>query len=567
MEYLRKIIRNYYFYLLLILLLAAFFRLYQLGSIPAGLLNDEANKGYDAYSLLLTGKDQWGAFLPLTNLRGFGDYPPPLYQYLSIVPIALLGLSAFSVRVVSAFAGVTSVLAIFFVGRKLFNEKVGLYAALLLAILPWAVGLSRVGMEANLAIPLLLIALFFGIKNYGKHTLRNLIISSLFLAVTLYTYSAFTLFAPLVFVVILFDNFSKKLGIKKIFIPIILFGLIALPLFINKGSASVRFSQVGLTTNVNSIGLLDNLNMQIGQCKSQYAPVLCKIADNKVVLFSSVFAKNYLAHFSPNFLYVNGTVTQYSILQERGLDYIFASVLLILGLYYLLKINPNKKVSLVLILLFLLAPIPDSLTGDGNFSRASMMQPMLVLIDAIGLYYLISILSLIKKFYIKALVISLVSFVVVFSVFSFLVTYTTYFKNNYSIYSQYGYQDLMQKVYSERNNYDRIYISKHLNDTKQYIYYLFYERYNPEKFQNKVNVSYSLTSDGWSSIDKIDNIYFVQNPPAISSDSALTKQKILIISTPVDFPKSIKPVFDVKDKLGNVIFMAVDASDLLYYKW
>jgi len=337
------------------------------------------------------------------------------------------------------------------------------------------------------------------------------------------------------------------------------------PLFINKGSASVRFSQVGLTTNINSIGLLDNLNTQIGQCKNQYAPIFCKIVDNKIVLFSSTFIKNYLSHFSPNLLYVNGTVTQYSILPERGLDYIFASILLILGLYYLVKINNNKKVSFILILLFLLSPIPDSLTGDGNFSRASAMQPMMVLIEAVGIYYLISIIGLVKNVYTKSLAFSLIILVVVFSVSSFFITYTTYFKNNYSIFSQYGYKDLMTTVAKEKGNYDRVYISSHLNDAKQYVYYLFYNRYDPKNYQTKKEVSYSLASDGWVSVNKLENIYFINSVLPVEQDSSLSSQKVLVISSPKDFPKAIKPIFTVKDKLGNVIFEAINLSDLIRY--
>ena len=97
MENLRKL-NKYSLYLVLVILLAAFLRFYQLGNIPAGLTNDEANTGYDAYSILLTGKDQWGTFLPITNFKGFGDFPPPIYRYLSVIQIHFLGLNPFAVR-------------------------------------------------------------------------------------------------------------------------------------------------------------------------------------------------------------------------------------------------------------------------------------------------------------------------------------------------------------------------------------------------------------------------------------------------------------------------------------
>jgi hypothetical protein len=76
-----------------------------------------------------------------------------------------------------------------------------------------------------------------------------------------------------------------------------------------------------------------------------------------------------------------------------------------------------------------------------------------------------------------------------------------------------------------------------------------------------------MTTDGWVSVDKIGNIYFVPNPPTGSQLEKMSSLNCLIISSPLDFPKSIKPVFVVKDKLGNVIFEAVRSVDLLRYKW
>lgn len=557
---------KYKFFLFFILLIAVFLRFYQLGGIPAGLTNDEANTGYDAYSILLTGKDQWGTFLPTTNFIGFGDYPPSVYRYLTIIPIYFFGLNQFSIRMVSALAGVLSVLALYFLIRKLFNEKAAIFSSFLFAIMPWAVGLSRIGIESNVAILLILIALWFGIKKDKKHLLRDLSFSAIFLSLSIYTYSAYTLFSPIIFLLLILINLKNKLNLKFFAVPVFIFLIFIIPIILQKNSASTRFSQVGFTTNINSIGLKDTLNMQIGQCQSRYNPVICRVFDNKIVLFSSTFVKNYLSHFSPNFLYISGTPTQYSILDERGVDYLFGSVLLILGFYYLLKINKDKKLSFLIIFLFLLAPVPDALTGDGNYSRASIMQPFIVLMDGLGLFFVYTTVKNIDNKYIKNFIFFISAFIIIFSSSSFFIRYTTYFKNNYSIFSQYGYEDLMTKVAKDKSNYERIYISSHLNDAKQYVYYLFYNKYNPSKYQSKKEVSYNITSSGWISIDRLENIYFISNILPIEEDKSLSERKVLIISNPKDFPKNLNPIFTVKDKLSNVIFKAVSLSDLLEYK-
>src|SRR3989344_3677076 len=94
--------------LLIILLIAAFLRLWKLGSIPPGLTADEASLGYNAYSIINSGRDFWGETFPII-FKSFGDYTPGLYVYLSIPFIAIFGLNEISVRLLSAISGILTV--------------------------------------------------------------------------------------------------------------------------------------------------------------------------------------------------------------------------------------------------------------------------------------------------------------------------------------------------------------------------------------------------------------------------------------------------------------------------
>jgi len=89
--------------LVFILLLAAILRFWGLGSNPPALSWDEAAWGYNAYSLGIDGRDEFGRFLPLAYLESFGDFKPPLYAYLTILPVKLFGLNEFATRFASAF--------------------------------------------------------------------------------------------------------------------------------------------------------------------------------------------------------------------------------------------------------------------------------------------------------------------------------------------------------------------------------------------------------------------------------------------------------------------------------
>ena len=556
------IFKNKYLIILFLLFAVAFFlRFYELENIPAGFLNDEANAGYDAYSILLTGRDQWNNILPLNNFIGFGDFPRPIHRYLLLIPVYLFGLNEFSIRFISAFSGVLSVVALFFLVKKLVNKTAAFFSAFLFAVMPWAIGLSRIGHESNIAIFFLIVALILGLVQKSSKSLYYCVI---FLAFAMYTYSAYILYAPIVLTLVLYFNYKKEIGYKTLLKPLILFLIIISPIVFQKNSASVRFSQVGLATNIENIGLINNLNDERGQCLIIFNPMVCKVTDNKAILYTSVFIKNYLSHFSPNFLYISGTSTQFSILPKRGLDYIFNFLPLIFGFVFLLKNNKQKKLNRIFISLFLLAPLPDSLTSDGNYVRASIMQPFIAVVTGLGYYYLINYL-INKNKTLKYIILLSIFVPISFSLISFFVVYITYFKNNYAIYSQFGYKNLVTNIKNSENFFDKIYLSSHLNDAKQYIYYLFYTKYDPVRYQQKNDVIYTNEQNGWISIDQIGKIYFVQRLPKVKDLESLPNKSVLLISNPVDFPKSIKAVFVVKDKLGNVIFKAVKLSDLLDY--
>src|SRR5258707_180293 len=134
-------------FLFCIVILAAVLRLWQLGGVPASIDWDEAALGYNGYSILLTGHDEYGSFLPIV-LRSFGDYKPALYAYFTIPFIKLFDLNASAVRMTSAIAGILAVLITYFLVKELFSKglfsnlkdsasSLALLSALLLAISPW----------------------------------------------------------------------------------------------------------------------------------------------------------------------------------------------------------------------------------------------------------------------------------------------------------------------------------------------------------------------------------------------------------------------------------------------
>src|SRR3990167_1137617 len=171
--------------LFLILLLASFLRFWRLDSFPA-LNADEAAIGYNAYSLVETGKDEHGNAWPI-HFQSFNDYKPGLYFYLVLPFVKVLGLSELAVRIPGALFGVATVLVVYFLCRELFPDKkleignwkleIGEFAALFLAISPWHIHFSRGGWEVNVAtffISLGLLLYLKGLKNPNYYVLSAL---------------------------------------------------------------------------------------------------------------------------------------------------------------------------------------------------------------------------------------------------------------------------------------------------------------------------------------------------------------------------------------------------------
>jgi len=134
------------FWLIIIVILTGFSRLWLLDRLPAGFTPDEAAFGYNAYSLLKTGRDEWGIpfwKLPLTGLKSFGDYKLPLLAFLIVPSVRIFGLNEFSTRLPNAVLGILSVSVMYVLASRLGGRKAGLLAAFLMFISPWNFSLAR----------------------------------------------------------------------------------------------------------------------------------------------------------------------------------------------------------------------------------------------------------------------------------------------------------------------------------------------------------------------------------------------------------------------------------------
>ncbi|MEK7565583.1 MAG: phospholipid carrier-dependent glycosyltransferase [Patescibacteria group bacterium] len=409
-----------------IILLAAFLRLYRLGEISPSLDWDEASLGWNAYSILKTGTDEYGKAWPV-SIRSFNDYKPPLYVYAAVPSIAIFGLNEFAVRFPSALAGILTVLLTFFLVKELTRNRLLSYCVTaLLAISPWSIQFSRGAFEANFA-------LFFFVL--GAYLLLKFPLLSVFpFALSIYSYHSPRLVIPVFLFLYFILNFKTLiLKWKSLILYSIVFILLLYPLARN------TFHVGSVTARLNSV---------------------------KLVSSPGEFINNYFSHYNFDFLFLNADGNPRHHIPDFGLLYLIEAPFLITGFYYLVKNRPSWLPFLVSWLIA--APVASSIVIDAPHAiRSLLFLPTFQIITAYGL------INLSKR---KLLVFGFL--ILVFG--NFLWYFHQYFVH-FPIESasgwQYGYKQAVKKVLALENKYDRIYVTSAYD--QPYIYFLFYGRISP----------------------------------------------------------------------------------------
>jgi hypothetical protein len=191
----------------LIVLGGAWLRLHNLAVWPPGLSNDEAINGIDSARLVRAGNIPF--YLPDAR-------PEPLFRLFSALIIAAGGTSVFILRYSSALLGILSIAAAYRAGRHLgpaeWSRWTGLLAAGALAGLIGHITLSRAVYRASLLVPALLLefdALCAFLK-WGRR--RDALMTGLWLAVIVMSYTSGLAALPAVGGLILLDGIVRLRG-------------------------------------------------------------------------------------------------------------------------------------------------------------------------------------------------------------------------------------------------------------------------------------------------------------------------------------------------------------------
>lgn len=477
---------------LAVVLLALVLRFYSLGSIPVSMHRDEVFLGYNAYSILKTGNDMSGSFLPI-HLESF-FYSPAGYSYFSIPFIAMFGLNEFSVRFASALFGTLTIPLLFLISLNLFKENknkewIALSSAFFLSIMPWHVNLSRVAVENTIVVFFISLGVYLYLKYIEKKNVFLLILSFISFGINFFIYQAPRVFIP-VFLpyLILVLTGAKSLIKNKLQIALfVIFIIVPVVLILFSPELSWRIQSLSIFNHPET---KLSVQEQLTNDGVLGVPTLVsRIFHNKVSGYSLLFLDNYFSHLSYNFIFSDGGLPDRFKIPGIGLLYIYQLPLIIISLFYLYKKNP--KLNLFLLGWIGLAMLGSSLTYDDvpNFQRTLIAVPPFAILSGYGLYELLAKFK--NKYFLLISTITL--FIVIASFLYFLMQYFTQGRFYQAWNRQDGYRELVKVTNEMLPKYERATVTS--RESAPTVFFLFYSKYDPVLFQKETKLMDLKKSD------------------------------------------------------------------------
>ncbi len=224
--------------LLVALAIGLAFRLWQFGTLPPGLNQDEASTAYDAFSLVHYGVDRHGFHLPVM-LVSWGSGMYALASYVEAPFIWLFGLAVWSARLPFLLAGVAAIPLFYMLLRDTIDRQTARIGCVLLAVSPWHIMVSRWGLDCNLFPFVFLAATVFLVRSVLRP--RWLVAAAVLYALAFYAYGPAYVVVPVFIAIVLGHGLRRRLWpTRTLLVAAAAFVVLAVP--------------IGLYVAVNSLG-------------------------------------------------------------------------------------------------------------------------------------------------------------------------------------------------------------------------------------------------------------------------------------------------------------------------
>lgn len=497
--------------LFVIFLLGFALRFYGLSKVPVSLFGDELEVGYQAYSILKTGRDYYGNFMPL-HFHSLAEYRTPLYLYSCVPTVALFGISPLGVRLPAAIFGFLTLPIFYFLTKKISdNKRLALIATLVMSISPWHIQYSRAAFEVTQLIFFLLLGLYLfliSLENKGRYLWMSVV--SFILMPWIYSTAKF--FTPFFmgFIFLLWQKQILKFPRKQLIYAMIAGLVIGLPVVYSTifGGGAERFSYISVFTDPTTeteIGAKRDIdNLYRGELQPGASPHLFdRLMHNKYGFWGNKVINNYFGAFSTQFFFTQGDPNlRHSINGVGGLHKI-EIIPLLLGIIFFFSSFQDKKTKWLILLWILLAPIPASITRDGgaHATRLILLMPPILFLVAYGINWIYN-LKTFKKYLLLSgyFILLLVNFI--------------YYQHHFWVHNPYeserwwhsGFEDSIKTVKQIQGNYDKVIIST--ASEPPWVFFAAWYEYPPRQWQENFPIDNVVNIEWLGDVSHIDKFYF-----------------------------------------------------------
>lgn len=458
-----------------IFLTGTLLRFYQLGSVPGSLEWDEVSYAYNAYSILETGKDEYGEFLP-TAFRAFGEYKQPVYSYLTVASIAIFGLTDFAVRFPAALFGSISSIFVYLLVYELFKKTkfartFALLSMFFFAISPWSIQFSRGAFEATVALCFVIAGVWLFLRGLSSKKNWHFFVAIIILSLSTYTYISQKLIVPLLIGSLIIYGLAYFKKQRKLTILLVALAVLLNTLWLFDAKSVSRGQGVFVTNNQTEI-LQESIQQM--QSDKEFGDQLGSLLHNRRIVYTQKVIENYLSHFNPVWLFFIGDKVDRHHAPGFGQLYLLSLPFILLGMYFLL--SRWFSVSWIIFVWFLIAPVAAALTFEAPHAlRSLIFLPTWHIFEAAGVVFLLQKIT--RPLLLRSMLIVL-SLLLLLNFIYFLHQYFVHTNTDFQKDWQYGYKEAIISLDEYKDN--TIIFSS--NFEQPYIFYLYYTKYDPAKY-------------------------------------------------------------------------------------
>jgi hypothetical protein len=432
----------------------------------------------------------------------------------------LFGVTAFSIRFLSVISTLFGIIIVYFFIKsfKIFkNSSTKIVGSILFTILPWTVFNARLGYEVTLGYIVFAAAsllLWQGIKN------QKISLFAIFLF-SISTYIAHT---------------------ERYLVPIfLLFFLIIFRklVFTSNNKSKLWFSfLIILITQIPNLFLITTKSFWVKNSS----------INANLVIFLSDLVNQILTYFSPKTLFgLSSDINLQHTIPYQSLFYSWMIIPFFIGLYQIFK-NIKKLEIKYLLLLFLTAPIPGSLSGHFiSVQRVLTLIIPMILIISLGIDFIFQRFKPIFSFFVLGLLI-------IFSLVLLWRGYFVFLPQQRATWWSYGYSQLSEIITQKP---DKKFIIDNGRTGSIYMLILYYTKYPPQDLQTKF--SSEFIKNYYSNPPFNPNYDFANTEIRPINWENDTLQDAIIVGDPLAISKEqaiehfLTKEFEIKDPLNKTV--------------